>query len=773
MSDLMPITPERLLPPPRPHEGGADYGPGAPTTAPPSGFAVLFEALRRHPFIIGSLALLGAAAGLAVGLAQTPTYRATASVALGTPSPQFADLENLMSGLAFTKDSVANEIEILRSRGLARQAAEGLQLQHLPEFNPALQPPSERSLISRAKADLGAWVKDTASSLGLPAASPDPAAAGPAPVRPEIENVVDNFLARLDVTLRGPSQVLDITFVSQEPELAAMAANQVAELYLADRSAVRGAAAAQTSEWYQQRLVTLREDLQRREAEVDRFRQETGLREGSKGSIRAEQLTLLNEQLVQARTQLAQAEARHAAARAGGGGIVLDVFNSVTVQDLRREESQLQAQIAENTKRFGPRHPLMVDLQERLASAQTELRTEVQGIVRSLAAEAAVQSERVRALEEGIAQMEATSQAGSADEAKLRVLEREAEAARKLYEDAVERVEMTAPAAEVASTDGRIISAAVVPAGPDTPPPFLFGLLGLAVGGMGGLAAAFGLELKNQRFTSTDQAEARLRLPAFGVVPVASHLPLAAKNLSPEDQIAARPDGAFAEVISTLRHRLTSGLPAARCQTVLLTSSVKGEGKTMLSIALARSFALSGRRTLLIEGDMRLGRIGPALRRKDSPGLSDYLAGRAELEDIIADDPGTELRFIPRGSRYESVTGLLEPRNLARLHAELKHRFEAIIIDTPPILPVSDAASFVPFADLAVLVIDWRRMQPDIVSAAAGRLRQLVPRAPLGMIMNNIDVRRPTSRDFPELQVYYHGRYRSSGYYSYDSHRAA
>jgi succinoglycan biosynthesis transport protein ExoP len=748
------------------------YGLGARGHASPAsaqgGVMIAFAAMRRRWLVVASLAILGALAGLAAGLALTPKYAATASVLIGAPRPQFAELEQLVGGLPLSKDTVANEIELLQSRHLAKKVIAELELQRLPEFNPALGEGGLGAAIRDAKAQVKLWLSAAAAEVGLPYGAGDSSAI--LAERDELESVVDTFLKQLHVTIRGPSQVLDVTVKSMEPELAAVAANSLARHYLVDRAAAHTDAATRASDWFQGRLKELEAQFAQREAAVEAFREQHGLLEGAKGPLRAEQVSLLSEQLLEARSLLGQAQARHqaaiAAARTGSGRGLADMLNSVTVQDLRREESVLQAEVAELRRSLGPRHPQMVDRERRLAAVRADLQAEAGRVVSSLAAEVEVQQQRVNELDAALQRLEQRMHDEGVAEGKLRVMEREAEAARTLYEEALKRVESSAPAAKVEASDGRVISEAVVPLAPSTPSPVLLGVLGLLFGCFGGSAAAFGLELRDHRFRTALEAAEQMHLPVVGVVPALRCLRGAQARRTPEDQVVAQPNGPFAEVIRTVRNRLLLSMGDRRPQRILITSSIKGEGKTTLAIALGRSLANSGREVLLIDGDLRLGRVEAAFGGRDLPGLSDYLLGRAGLQDIVATDPLSGLRFMPAGSHTRHTGDLLHSRRLAELFELSESPYDVVIIDSPPILPVADASNFVRHADMILLVVDWTQMRPDIVEAGAARLREMAFGAAVGTIVNNIDLRRQASEGFPELQVYYRRRYHSSSYYA-------
>jgi capsular exopolysaccharide synthesis family protein len=727
----------------------------------------VMAALQHRWLVVAVVALLGAGLGLMAGLAMPPRFAATTSVVLGAPRPQFAELEDMISGLPLSKDTMANEIELLQSRKLAKAVIADLQLDRLAELNPALaEAGGLRVTLDKAKAEARRWLRDAAARLGLAYGSADVAEA--AATRDGIEDVVDAFLAQLEVTIRGPSQVLDVTFYSKEPELAAVVANSLARHYLIDRAAVRAAAATTASDWFQKRLTELQANFERREAAVESFREQTGLLKGARAPLRAEQISHLSEQLLDARNLLTQAQARYQealAAQTSQGQGVSDVLSSVTIQDLRREEGLLQAEMAELSQRLGPRHPQMIDRRQRLARLRAEIASEVERIVRSLRAEAAIQAQRVQELEAALQRLEQRMHDEGVAEGRLRVLEREAEAARTLYEEALKRVETSAPAGQVEASDGRVISEAVVSLAPATPSPAVLAALGLLFGCFIGSAAAFGLELRDRRFRNTHQAEQRMHLPVVGVVPAIASFRGGKRQQWPEDQIVTNPGGPFAEVIRTIRNRLLLSLPEGRPERIVVTSSVKSEGKTTLAIALARSLAKSGREVLLIDGDLRLGRVDSVLGQKGLPGLSDYLLGRVGLADIITRDRLSELRFIPCGARSASIGDLLQSRRLAGLFDFLDAQFDLVIVDTPPILPVADTTNFIRFAELAILVVDWAQMRPDIVDAGAERLREAAAGAAVGTIINNIDLRRQGTGGFSELRVYYDRRYQSRHYY--------
>jgi polysaccharide biosynthesis transport protein len=290
------------------------------------------------------------------------------------------------------------------------------------------------------------------------------------------------------------------------------------------------------------------------------------------------------------------------------------------------------------------------------------------------------------------------------------------------------------------------------PAGPNRKLLVMIGFVGACCTGFG---LSLGLELLDRRFRTADQIRARLRLPVLGVVPMLSSL--ARTRKPPQEHIVDGPDTAFGEAIRSLRTNMTLSGEGRAPRAVLLTSSVQGEGKTSLCLSMGRHAAMSGRRAIVVDCDLRLPRVHEGLGAPNEEGVIEFLEG-GSLTDVPRIDEATGLHYITAGTWHRNAPELLRAARLRDLISLLRARYELVLIDTPPLLPVSDASAIAGLVDLALLVIGWPNARPDTVEVAAARLRQAAGRARIGAIFNNVDVRKVAGYGFAEVEAY-RGRY--------------
>jgi polysaccharide biosynthesis transport protein len=363
-----------------------------------------------------------------------------------------------------------------------------------------------------------------------------------------------------------------------------------------------------------------------------------------------------------------------------------------------------------------------------------------------------VSTAKVRALESELRQLVEESIAMRRSQVKLRAAERDAKATTELYETLLTRSKETAQTG-LEQPDARIISHASVPPRPSFPNRLL--LLGIALVGSVALSGtlvgvAEGLE---SGYRGGDQLTRDLSLRVLGEIPAVGRR---AQREPLVDLLLSEPAGAYAEALRTVATALELfGDPPERRRIVLITSSLPKEGKTSLVTCLARTMAATGRHVLVVDCDLRHPNCHTPFHLSLAPGLSTYLSDRARVEAVVQEDRASGAELIAAGEVTESPIQLLRSGKLAHLLRDLRARYDIILLDSPPLLPIADTRLLTAVADRAVLVVRWRTTDRKSVRRAVEQLRQ-AGTMPLAVVLSQ--VRDKTDQSY--------------GHY-YDTYRAA
>jgi len=736
----------------------AAAAPGPSGGAPDLHF--LSAVLRRRWLLIA--ATVGVITGLAGVYAWTrePVYAASAKLMIGLPHAPAIDLEGLVSGVPVNADRIENEVQILQSRSLARRAIEAGNLDRHPAFNPPPDADAQAMELGELMWSLAEpWMPALAGRMeawGLAGLlETDQAEAGESvPGRDPMADLVDRFLGGLEVEPEGRSHVINLTFEAEDPELAAKAANTLANAYLEDRLEAKLEASRRATDWLDQRVEDLRKEAEQKEAAVEAYRSRTGLVANAGESLIADRIAELNKELARAKSAEVEAESRSERVQEtleSGSDAVPQVLASRTIQELRAQEAVIAAERAELAREYGSRHPRMIDINAQLEGIRDQIRAEVERVREGIRNEYDTARARTARIEEEIARLEDRIRDRNDAEGQLRVLEREAEAAQEAYRAFLMRANTGGQRESLETPDGRLLSAAEVPSAPAGPDRKLLLVLGFIGACFTGVGLSFGLELLDRRFRNPDEIRSKLRLPVLGVVPMLSSL--TRTRHAPQDHIVDGPDSAFGEAIRGLRTAMAIQGSRPSPRVVLMTSSVQGEGKTTLCLTIGRQAALSGRKAVVVDCDLRLPRVHEGLGVGNGPGVIEFIngAGFAEVQQI---DPRTGLHYVSAGHWRRNAPELLGHPRMRELISLLRARYDLVLIDTPPLLPVTDASVIAGLTDLALLVIGWPNARPDTVEVAASRLRAAASRATIGAIFNNVDVHKVTGYGFAEIEAY-------------------
>ncbi len=717
---------------------------------------------RRKLFLLGFMVIvLGLTAAYVSRM--PPAYEAEALVMLNDrPAQAVPNIPDVLVGTTPTEDTLQSQILLIKSRSMAERLVDQLNLHLLPEFNPALRPSTADFAAWLDPARLiPAWLLDhlprawadtlMATTSGAEMTDQERAAL----LRSQIvETAMDNILAEP----ANRSTVISLKFISTDPTLAALGANTLAALFMDEQLETKQTASRRASEFLTHEIDRLRASVAAAEQAVQDYRRKTGLG----GAVPDEQqLTELTTQLVLSRSDRAQSEAKlRQVERLLSSGADLtqaaQLLDSPVLTDLRARELDLNRQRAELSSEYGPRHPQMLNLEAELKSLESRKEGEIKQIAQRLRDEVQVARSRESTLQSNIESIKGQLAQHNESQIGLEALQREATADRDLLETYINRAKEIASQQKAQEPDARVISRAVLPDEPTYPRRKL--IFGVALFGalLAGSLAVFGLEGLDNTFRSSEQIEDLIGLPTLGLVPAI--VGLDKRFGSPQDYVLDNPNSPFGEALRSLRTAMLLTSIGTPPKTILVTSSIPSEGKTSIAICLARIHARSGRRTLIIDCDVRRPRLHELAGVANQSGLSDVLMQHRELSEVVLLDEPSGAYFVTAGGPVPDPAALLASERMRRLLKDAATRYDLVIIDSPPVLSVSDARVLSQMTDKTVFLVHWGSTRRHDVMMG---VKQLIEAGAdlAGLVLSRVNVRK-------------HARYgyRNSGYYYDDKY---
>jgi capsular exopolysaccharide synthesis family protein len=698
-------------------------------------------------------------------------YTASSKLMIGVTQSKIVDIESVLSR-EYYDDEISTEMEVLRSRLLASKAVERMGLVNYEEFNPSLRVPEEsffdflRYLNPRTWIP-ASWKRSLKEAMGRETEQD--------PVEPPGEDEVlakqvavatSIFLAGLTVEEVDWAGVIIIRFSSRNPELAARIANEYPEVYMVDQMEARFEATEKANAWLTEQLGELEKKVAESERAVEIYREEHGLGGASGTNLLDAQLSELNSQLIVARAERAEIEARLAQIRRllqGGQGIetMSEVLSSTMIQQLRGQELAVRGRASELSVEFGPKHPRMLQVQAELAEIQERIAIEVNNVAAGLENEAEFARTRVRSLEESLGQAQDQSSGRNKEAVQLRALQREAAANRALFETFLGRFKETSTTQGMEASDARVISAAEVPGGPSYPNRRKMLMNYIVAGFLGACGLVLGLQFLNPGLRSPEQVHQVLGEFVIGLIPKLTG------KMDFHDYVLNKPQSGVVEAINSLKFSLALSNPDIEVKAVQVTSSAPEEGKTSLALGLARVVASSGKKVILVDGDLRRSSIVKKLGLESGhKGLSDLVAsGEDELSEFVIRDEKGKMDYMPIGTAaYANASDIFSSRRMETIVELLKSHYDLVVLDSPPVMVVADAMIIGRLMDKTLFVVRWEKTPRKVARAALEQLQRSGTDV-AGVVLQQVDLERYGRIGLGGSGYYYHyGRY--GKYYS-------
>ncbi|EZP69705.1 hypothetical protein BV96_04003 [Sphingomonas paucimobilis] len=678
--------------------------------------------IRRRKLWIAATILMVILLTIIAYITAERRYSATASLALDRRVDEIVAQQD--QPLSTDSSSVDTEVQVLTSPRLVEEVVDKLKLASRPEFadGPATTPVQAR------------------------------------------KRTVKKVLNNLDATREGTSYAIAVTYTSPDRHLAANVVNTVVDQYIEDKLLGRSDERSREVSLLRSRLASLRNEVIRSEAAVARYRAATNLIDVQKDSTSVQQeISALNGQLAAAQAEAAAAQARLGAMRANGAGST-DAASSTLLRDLRSQQATLGVQRADLAGRYGTLHPDLARIDRQLADIDRSIEQETRRINASAAEDARVAQGRASSIRSSLNQATAGLRAGNSATVQLNELERSAESARTLYQTLLDRYNKAITGQGTDRSNAYVIAHAMTPGSPVSPnlPIYIAGGVIAAVFAAAGLVIV--LELLENGFQSRGDIEAQLGVPVVGTVPDLATMPNVTlpkgDPMGPPDYLVANEGSFYSEAFRSIRTALQLGQSQHRVLSV--SSALPGEGKTTLSISLARSAALAGQRVLLIDCDLRRRASSKSMTSSVENGLIEVLKGDVQLDEALHRDTSTNVWILPQTEAGSTNYDLVASPAMGALLDQVRPAFDLIILDTAPVLPLAEARALASIADGVLLVVRWRTTPVQAAQMAIDLLGRSGARI-LGVAMTIVNMKQHARSGYGDEMAYYH---RFKEYYS-------
>jgi succinoglycan biosynthesis transport protein ExoP len=704
--------------------------------------------LRKHQWLITFFLLAVVSIVTIATFRMQPIYEATARVEVDRDTANAFHFNGSDQETEYedTEDYIVTQSKILQSETLAMQTVKIMGLDHLPQFGG--QPGKIEKIAAPGSDD----------SLRRPPA-------------------LGAFLGGLTVKRVPNSRLLDVTFETTDPVLAARVVNAHLNNFIEQNFRSRFEAATQASNWMAGQLDEMKikvENAEDARLEYERDNQIWTIDE--KSDISTEKLGELEKQLTEAQADRINKEAVYQLAQSGNYDAIATVRESPVIQDILKQQTTLSAQYTDAVNQYGPKFPKVLRIQAQLKDLDDLITREKLNIGNQVEADYRGSRQRELLLKEALDEQKGEVNQTAEKLVQYNILKREADTNKQLYDGMLQKLKEAGITAGLRSSNIRIVDPALIPGGPSRPNKTRNILLSILVGFLGGIGLALLREYLDNTVKTPDDIETLARLPSLAVVPALTNssgkrrgrfakllkTPVVTSKEGRAELISHNmPQSQMSEAFRALRTSLLLSQADHPPQVILMTSALPREGKTTAAVNLAVTLAQLGDKTLLVDADLRKPGINRALSLVDGKhaGLSSYLAGVSSLDLITVPHPAiTNLEAIPTGPIPPNPADLLSSRRLTELITELRGRYKFVVIDSPPIMAATDAVILSVLVDGVLMVV----RSGETPKEAFTRTRDLLVGVKchmLGVVLNAVDASSP--------DYYYSYRYYPYSYGGY------
>lgn len=720
-------------------------------------FGDYLRTVRTHRLLIGSCFTIALAVTFLALFWMTPIYTAQSTILIERQFPAVLDIRQPTSengdDYADPDDFYRTQDDILKSRSLASRVIVALHLQQNRFFS---SQQSAGRKLQKASGFLEGSKRSAGSSLrqlGSTVVAPD---------------ILQTYLDNLEIRPKPGTRLVTVAFSSPSPELSARIVNAHIQAYVARGVELRAQASASAVRFLKARLADLKTKIETAETALNSYRRERGIIAESpddKAKLIMERLSELTKELTDVQAERIDLEAQvHSLAKTEYSSLP-EVLGQPTIQILNEQLAKVESEYASLASEYKPDYPPL----EKLVAKRRELEERINGQMRHIANSIQLKYKMAMSREQDLrSEIEAEkTKALALNDASLQdsILARAVDTNRELYKHVLARMNELGMASAVSNSNVSIVDYAEPPQRPSSPKkPFdlaFAGIFGLFLG----VVMSFAIEHFDDALKDPDEVEAALGVPTLGIVPDFAQLSasrgrvsryLSSRSFEGSELTTPYKNGKLVNGVQSLPSAIEAyrgvrlGLLFSQAQeppkVILVTSASAMEGKTVTTINTGIAFAEMGERILLIDADLRRPRCHKALNVRNQEGLAEVITGQAKFEDIVQPTHVGGLSCLPAGSPAPNPAALLASKTMVELLSDLRGRYDCVLLDSAPLLPVTDSLLLAGLVDGVLLVAS-----PDTSKQNVRRACSLITQARgniFGIVLNRYSASSPYYRHY-------------------------
>jgi polysaccharide biosynthesis transport protein len=663
--------------------------------------------IYRRRWIIISMMLAGLLGSVLLNARATRIFEAEATLQIGA-DPNVLGLDRpLVDQRDWMREFLPTQLAVLESRELAGMAREELK-------------------------------------------NPNHAKTGREPLMLGVSEIVEGR----SVTPVFNTRLVSILFRSTDPVQAAQVANALARAYVKWNTTSKSTTTGEASAWLKRQVEEQRKLVQASEAALQQYKKDNGAEAlGERQNIVVQKLGELQSATTRARADTIEKGTQYQLLLSlQSRKEPLDTLSVIAlnpfIHSAKEELASLQQQLAQASEQLGELHPDILRLRTAVDNAERKLQTEISKVAAAIQNDYEGARARERAVSAAFEQQKGEVQDLNAKAVQYTALDRAATANRLLLDNLEQRSKQITLARDLPSASATLLDPAVIPDAPILPRKQRNILLGVAGSGALSLALIFLLEMFNTRVSSPEDIKRHLRIPVLGVAPRVQR-----QNGHAAVLLGDGAPSVFTELLHGVRTNLVVAPELATTRTLLVTSSEPGEGKTMAAANVAVSLARLNQRVLLIDADLRNPRLHHMFGVEQQPGLSDVLVERG-TPSAFRKTKVAGMWLMPSGNVSRNPTDLLGSERFRKLIEYLRGQFDWVVIDSPPVLAVTDPCLIAQVVSGVLFVVGCGQTSRDVACAAMERL-DAVGANLVGAMLNRVVLDRHSQSYLP----YYHRAY--------------